>query len=181
AAAAAGIDHFVPDPWYQQPESVKPTAHPTQPVISTGANRMDLTRAVICRSIATGDESKLRHAVQGLPDSWRTVAEGDGFRADGGFIQHSHVPYTGSYGDVLLSGLAMLLPLVAGTRFDITDSAQANLLSQVERGIVPVMYGGQILDCVRGRSISRIDEPAAMHGMSIARSMLLMANAIPAH
>ncbi|MEI0996631.1 hypothetical protein VUS61_32595, partial [Pseudomonas aeruginosa] len=69
------------------------------------------------------------------------VAEGDGFRADGGFIQHSHVPYTGSYGDVLLSGLAMLLPLVAGTRFDITDSAQANLLSQVERGIVPVMYG----------------------------------------
>ena len=107
AAAAAGIDHFVPDPWYQQPESVKPTAHPTQPVISTGANRMDLTRAVICRSIATGDESKLRHAVQGLPDSWRTVAEGDGFRADGGFIQHSHVPYTGSYGDVLLSGLAM--------------------------------------------------------------------------
>ena len=181
AAAASGIDHFVPDPWYQQPESVKPTANPTQPVISTGANRTDLTRAVMCRSIATGNESKLRHAVQGLPDSWRTTTEGDGFRADGGFIQHSHIPYTGSYGNVLLSGLAMLLPLVAGTHFDITRSARTALISQVERGIVPIMYGGQVLDCVRGRSVSRIDEPAAMHGKSIARSMLLMADAIPAH
>lgn len=181
SAAAAGIDHFVPDPWFQQPASVKPTANPIQPVVSTGANRMDLTRAVMCRSIATNDEKKLRHAVDGLPDAWRVTTEGDGFRADGGFIQHSHIPYTGGYGDVLFSGLAMLLPLVSGTRFDIAESARKAFHDQVERGFVPVMYNGRILDDVRGRSISRINESAAMHGISIARAMLMMADALPTH
>ena len=47
SAAAAGIDHFIPDPWFQQPASVKPTANPVQPVVSTGANRMDLTLSLI--------------------------------------------------------------------------------------------------------------------------------------
>lgn len=181
SAAAAGIDHFIPDPWFQQPASVKPTANPVQPVVSTGANRMDLTRAVMCRSIATGDEKRLRHAVDGLPDAWRVTTEGDGFRADGGFIQHSHIPYTGGYGDVLFSGLAMLFPLVSGMRFDIVESARKAFHDQVERGFIPVMYNGQILDDVRGRSISRINESAAMHGISIARAMLMMADALPTH
>ncbi|MBD4629206.1 hyaluronate lyase, partial [Xanthomonas citri pv. citri] len=84
-------------------------------------------------------------------------------------------------GDVLFSGLAMLFPLVSGMRFDIVESARKAFHDQVERGFIPVMYNGQILDDVRGRSISRINESAAMHGISIARAMLMMADALPTH
>jgi hypothetical protein len=77
------------------------------------------------------------------------------FRADGGFIQHSHIPYTGGYGDVLFSGLAMLFPLVSGMRFDIVESARN--MSMARAIEMPCMAADSLMrEMDRPRTSSRI-------------------------
>lgn len=172
-AADAGIRHFVPDPWRQ---FMAPRPHR----VSTGANRIDLSQAVIASSIVTGDAERVRHAVEGLPATWAYVNEGDGFYRDGSFIQHTHVPYTGSYGGVLLTGLSALFALLSGSELDVPQSDREGIYRAIDEAVVPVMVEGQVLAAVRGRSVSRNFESGATHGGAILGAMLMLAKYAPA-
>ncbi|WP_067779671.1 polysaccharide lyase 8 family protein [Actinomyces vulturis] len=170
-AAKAAIDHFVSDPTQQ---GRKPGA---ETIPSTGANRLDLCRAVICSAIATDDAPRLAQALAGLDDTWAFVETSDGFYRDGSYIQHHHVPYTGAYGDVLLNGWSLLFELVAGSPYDIAEDKKQKVFDAVDNSFVPVMVDGQVLDAVRGRSVSRLTESGSFHGTSIMLAMLRLANA----
>lgn len=192
-AANDAILYFIPDPWFLRIDSLEnvseekkkidlakgwdPVPPPKTP--STGANRIDLCRSAICAGIATGNLDRIQHALAGLSETWQFVDNGDGFYTDGSFIQHIHTPYTGSYGDVLLTGLSMLFTLVSHTAFDVPLEDRTAIYSRVDDTFIPVIIEGQVLDNVRGRSVSRLTEPGSMHGASIMKSILLLAQGAP--
>ncbi|MGJ6980476.1 polysaccharide lyase family 8 super-sandwich domain-containing protein [Aestuariimicrobium soli] len=171
AAYCAAIDHFVPDPWTQ-------FMPPRQVVTSTGANRVDLCQAVIIRSLASGDTERLRHAVDGLSDTWQYVTSGDGFFRDGSFVQHSTIGYTGTYGVVLLGGLSKLFALLAGSGHAITDPSRSILDQAVEGSYAPLVYRGQMMDSVRGRAVSREGSRSLTDGDAAIEAILRLAEAV---
>ncbi len=71
----------------------------------TGANLADITANRILQGALMGDDARIRKALQDQFTVFATIdpynlqhGVTDGYYADGSFIQHSSVAYTGSYG-----------------------------------------------------------------------------------
>lgn len=167
----AAIDHFLPE----RDPRLQLSSGGAQ--VSEGANRVDICRAIIVRSIVQPDTELLADSVAALSPTWQYVTEGNGFFRDGSFVQHSTIGYTGTYGLVLLSGLSRLFALLAGTAFDITDETSSNLLGVIEGSFAPLMYNGQMMDSVRGRAISRPEERSIDNGNQLIEYTLRLADA----
>lgn len=140
----AAVDHFVPD-----------SAVANYTGTSTGANRVDLCRVLALRGIVGGSAAKVALARDALSPVFPYVTSGDGLYTDGSFIQHTTVPYTGSYGSVLLGGLGMLFALLAGSTWAVTDTKRQIVFDAVENAWAPFLYNGLVMDGVSGRAISR--------------------------
>ncbi|MGH3735538.1 MAG: polysaccharide lyase 8 family protein [Micromonosporaceae bacterium] len=165
----AAIRHFVPDPWYQYIDSRRK--------LSTAANRVDLCQAAIVEGIASRSSSRIERGASGLPVVCQNVDSKNGFYADGSFIYHDTVAYTGTYGTVLLGGMAKLLALLTGSAWEITDPAIANLLTMVEQGFAPLMHDGRMMSMVRGRAISRSSDSEQANGHRLVAAILQLAPA----
>ncbi|MEU2184868.1 polysaccharide lyase 8 family protein [Streptomyces thermolilacinus] len=178
AAACAAVDHFVPD-----------TALRDYSGTSTGANRVDLCRSVALRGLLGGRADKLALARDALSPVFPYVTEGDGLYEDGSFIQHGAVPYTGTYGQVLLDGLARLFALLAGSPWEVTDPARHTVLDAVERAYAPLLRNGLMMDAVSGRAVSRgvlRGEPGVLrgdhyHGHGVVAAIALLAESAAPH
>ncbi|MFJ4951671.1 polysaccharide lyase 8 family protein [Streptomyces sp. NPDC088760] len=144
AAACAAVDHFVPDAMLTDCSGT-----------STGANRVDLCRSVALRGVLGRNPEKISLARDALSPVFPYVTDGDGLYADGSFVQHTWVAYSGTYGQVLLDGLGRLFTLLAGSAWEITDPARQNVLDSVEHAYAPLIHDGLVMDCVNGRAISR--------------------------
>ncbi|WP_190018585.1 polysaccharide lyase 8 family protein [Streptomyces lucensis] len=144
AAACAAVDHFIPD-----------TTLTDYSGTSTGANRVDLCRSVALRGVLGRDPGRLALARDALSPVFPYVTRGDGLYADGSFVQHTWVAYSGTYGQVLLDGLGRLFALLAGSPWEVTDPARSNVLDGVEHAYAPLIHDGLVMDCVNGRAISR--------------------------
>ncbi|MFE4826858.1 polysaccharide lyase 8 family protein [Streptomyces sp. NPDC056672] len=177
AAACAAVDHFVPD------ALLGPYTG-----ISTGANRVDLCRSVALRGVLGRTPAKIALARDALSPVFPHVTEGDGLYADGSFVQHTWVAYSGTYGQVLLDGLGRLFSLLAGSSWAVTDPARRTVLDSVEHAYAPLIYNGLMMDCVNGRAISRghlkSDERGVphgdhFHGQGIAAAVALLAGGAP--
>src|SRR5699024_9048805 len=167
----ATIDYFVPDPFYQ-------FLDPQRRSLSTGANRVDLCRAVLVRGLVGADSAKVTRARDGLSGVFAYVTSGDGIYRDGSFIQHTYVPYTGSYGQVLLDGLSRLMALLAGTPWPIVDEKVQIIFDFIDRGVVPMITDVRMMDSVRGRSVSRADQPDHCYGRYMVDAVLRIADAV---
>ncbi|MFE2513723.1 polysaccharide lyase 8 family protein [Streptomyces naganishii] len=144
AAACAAVGHFVPDGALRAYSGT-----------STGANRVDLCRVVALRGVLGRDGSRIALARDALSPVFPYVTEGDGLYADGSFVQHTRVPYTGTYGQVFLDGLGRLLTLLAGSPWEVTDPNRHHVLDAVEHAFAPLVHDGLVMDGVSGRAISR--------------------------
>ena len=122
---------------------------------STGANLGDKCRIAILRGLLVKDSAAISAAITALGPIFADVTSGDGFYADGSFIQHTHHPYTGSYGVQALTDLSEILWLLSGSAWDVPDSARASLARDVTDSFAPLLYEGAMMDMVRGRAISR--------------------------
>jgi hyaluronate lyase len=151
----AAIDHFV-----------------TGSVINsyTAANRVDLCHVVALRGVVGKNSSSLTTARDGLTAVFPTVTTGDGYYADGSYIQHGRVPYAGTYGDVLLGGLSRMLVLLAGTTWAVTDSHLPDLFAAVDNCWAPFLYNGLVMDGVSGRAVSRGISPVSADPLQIEQS-----------
>ncbi|GAB2932229.1 polysaccharide lyase 8 family protein [Streptomyces heilongjiangensis] len=143
-AACAAIDHFVPDAMLREYSGT-----------STGANRVDLCRSVALRGILGRAPAKIALARDALSPVFPYVTQGDGLYADGSFVQHTWVAYSGTYGQVLLDGLGRLFALLAGSSWQVTDPGRQIVLDSVERAYAPLIHDGLVMDTVNGRAISR--------------------------
>ncbi|MFC4330264.1 polysaccharide lyase 8 family protein [Streptomyces andamanensis] len=144
AAACAAVDHFVPDALLHDYSGT-----------STGANRVDLCRSVALRGVLGRAPEKIALARDALSPVFPYVTTGDGLYADGSFVQHTYVAYSGTYGQVMLDGLGRLFALLAGSAWEVTDPLRQNVLDGVEHAYAPLIHDGLVMDSVNGRAISR--------------------------
>ena len=170
ADGCAAIDHFIPDPWMLDPHKGLPVKE------STGANRVDMCQAVVVRSLLDSDATRLNRARAGLAPVWTLVLSGDGFYADGSMLQHTTVPYTGSYGVELLLAASRLFALLdlGGNGPDYEA-----FFALVEQSYLPLVYRGRVMDSVRGRAIARPTGRSQDAGFAMSEGMLLLATAAP--
>ncbi|MEV5608941.1 polysaccharide lyase family 8 super-sandwich domain-containing protein [Streptomyces sp. NPDC052225] len=171
-AAGEAIDHFVPDSLVSKYTGT-----------STGANRIDLCRVLALRGILDGTAAKVALARDAISPVFPYVTSGDGLYADGSLIQHTYVPYTGSYGAVLIDGLSKLFALLGGSTWAITDSGRQIFLDSVEASYAPFLHDGLMVDNVSGRAISRglvatdplrIQQDDHSRGHAVIASILLL-------
>ncbi|MFD3539167.1 polysaccharide lyase 8 family protein [Streptomyces sp. NPDC058662] len=154
AAYLAAVDRFVPD-----------SCVGSYTGTSTGANRVDLCRSIALRGILGKDPAKVALARDALSPVFPVVTTGDGFYADGSFVQHTYLSYTGSYGLVLLGGLAGLLSLLDGSPWAVTDPGRQTVFDSVAKSFAPFLYNGLMMDAVSGRSTSRGNPRSNAYGL----------------
>ncbi|MFI9236841.1 polysaccharide lyase 8 family protein [Streptomyces sp. NPDC053079] len=150
----AAVDHFVPDSLLGDYTGT-----------STGANRVDLCRVVALRGVLGAAPAKIALARDALSPVFPYVTRGDGLHADGSFLQHTSVAYSGTYGYVLLDGLGRLFALLRGSPWEITDPARQIIHDSVERAYAPLIHNGLVMDSVSGRAISRGLQSADPHAL----------------
>ncbi|PHH60501.1 hypothetical protein CDD81_1591 [Ophiocordyceps australis] len=169
----AANNHFVPD-----------SAVAFYSKVSTGANRVDLCRSIVFSGVMGKASARLVIARDALSPVFLLVTSGDGFYADGSFIQHTWVPYIGTYGGHLMNGLAKLFALFAGSSWAVAEANRQLFFDTVEKSYVPVIYNGLVMDGFSGRAISRgvsatkisgILENDHVRGHCIMASMQLLA------
>lgn len=172
ASYTAAVDHFVADPTLNKQGTAR--------TASTGANRVDLCQVVALRGVLGKSSERLSTAAAALSAVFPYVTSGDGLYADGSFVQHTAVPYTGTYGMVLLLDLAGLFQLLGGSAWAVTDPAAARIYSAVGSAFAPWVWNGLCLDAVRGRAVSRVQESDLTDGGLITQAVLQLALSAPA-
>ena len=98
---------------------------------------------------------KITQAATSIEEVFRLVTKGDGFYKDGSFIQHNTIPYTGSYGNVLIKGVGQILAITQGSSFEMNSAVIQAFVENVDQAFLPLIYQGEMLPLVNGRSISR--------------------------
>ncbi|MET4923460.1 polysaccharide lyase family 8 super-sandwich domain-containing protein [Streptomyces sp. PSRA5] len=128
----------------------------------TGANLADITTNRILQGAATGDDARVTKAVADQLTVYATVdpyqpqhGVTDGFYADGSFIQHDSVAYTGSYGKVLLTRAVQTVKILEGTDYIDTAALVSVVRGWVADGFAPLVFEGWMMEVVKGRGVSR--------------------------
>ncbi|MGW8884611.1 polysaccharide lyase 8 family protein [Streptomyces sp. NPDC055749] len=163
AAYCRAVDHFVPDSVF---DSYTGT--------STGANRVDLCRSVILRSVVGENADRLARAVAALNPVFPYVTSGDGFYADGSFIQHRNIPYIGGYGSVLHDGVGRLMALLRESPWPVNSPDAQLFLDTVDNAIAPFVHNGLIMDNVSSRGISRAGTSEHSRAHSLLATIVLI-------
>mgnify|MGYP002768972887 CR=1 FL=1 len=177
------IQSYVPNPYqqlYTKAQDVFVDLAFIPNFSTTGANRTDLALSVLGLGILQEDESKIELASNSIKEVFQTVTKGDGFYPDGSFIQHNNIPYTGSYGNVLVKGVGQILATTKGSLFEMDSQTVSNFVSTVEQSFLPLIYQGTMLPGVNGRSISRAPKETQIgYGSTTMYNLLIVANLAP--
>lgn len=146
----------------------------------SGANLADkaLIAALHGAIIKNGD--RVSQAGRALPALFAPTAAGNGFYGDGSYIDHGTVPYTGSYGVVLIDSLANLMLLLDGSSWEVKTSQAEAMYNLFRLSFEPLMYDGAIADMVRGRAIARQNSDALSSGRQAMNAFLRISHLLPA-
>lgn len=177
------IQSYIPNPYqqlYTKPQNVFDDLAFIPNFSTTGANRTDLALSVLGLGILQKNESKIELASNSIKEVFQTVTKGDGFYPDGSFIQHNNIPYTGSYGNVLIKGVGHILTTTKGSIFEMNSQTVSNFVSIVEQSFIPFIYQGTMLPGVNGRSISRAPKDTQIgYGSTTMYNLLIVASLAP--
>ncbi|GBF74836.1 hypothetical protein PA598K_03204 [Paenibacillus sp. 598K] len=145
----------------------------------TGANRVWKITVVGLRGVIVKDAAKLAAASNGLSDVLSYVTSGDGFYADGSFIQHYRYPYTGGYGLSLISDIAGVLYLLDGSDWRVIDPRLGHVYRWVREAFEPILYKGALMDMTRGREMSRAPYQDHYAGNRATQAILRLSQTAP--
>ncbi|MEU6769388.1 polysaccharide lyase family 8 super-sandwich domain-containing protein [Streptomyces sp. NPDC046853] len=132
----------------------------------TGANLADITTNRILQGALIGadGEARIRKALTDQLTVFVTIdpyrlrhGVTDGYYADGSFIQHASVAYTGSYGKGLLTRVVQTLKILDGTGFAHGEELVPTVRRWVRDGFAPLIFEGWMMEIVKGRAVSRPD------------------------
>ncbi|WP_367045940.1 polysaccharide lyase family 8 super-sandwich domain-containing protein [Streptomyces sp. Je 1-332] len=132
----------------------------------TGANLADITTNRILQGalLGSGGEARIRKALTDQLTVFVTIdpyrlnhGVTDGHYADGSFIQHASVAYTGSYGKGLLTRVVQSLKILDGTGFAHGEELVPTIQKWVRDGFAPLIFEGWMMEIVKGRAVSRPD------------------------
>ncbi len=173
AAWLAIIDRFVPDPTLRTNPDGTLSA-----TVETGANRLDKAYVVVMRGLLGKNSSKMAQGRDAIGQALQYVTSGDGFYTDGSFIQHTHEPYVGGYGGVLLTDISRLYYLLNDTSWSITDPNKGNAYDWAMNAFRPFMVDGAMMDSQRGRGITRQFSTDHVVGRGIVSNMLGLSDVV---
>jgi len=165
----AAVDRFVPDPRYNMQEPYTE--------LSTGANRGDLSLIVSLRGILGKSEAKIIQGREAMGELFAYTTSGDGLYRDGSYIHHDTVAYTGAYGVIMLGRVTDLLALLNSSPWRFTANRDV-FLDTVERAYAPLIFNNQMMDMVRGRSLSRFSERGHTQAHRVLEKVLVLADGI---
>ncbi|HFV0186631.1 TPA: hyaluronate lyase [Streptococcus agalactiae] len=122
------------------------------------------------------DNTIIEKTSHSLKNLFTTATKAEGFYADGSYIDHTNVAYTGAYGNVLIDGLTQLLPIIQETDYKISNQELDMVYKWINQSFLPLIVKGELMDMSRGRSISR--EAASSHSaaVEVLRGFLRLAN-----
>ncbi|MEV4570237.1 polysaccharide lyase family 8 super-sandwich domain-containing protein [Nonomuraea sp. NPDC049419] len=127
----------------------------------TGANLADITANRILQGALTGDDARVAKAISDQSTVFATIdpydlrhGNTDGYYADGSFIQHHSVAYTGSYGRALLTRVVQTLNMLQGATTGFAD-LPAVVYRWISDGFAPLIFEGWMMEIVKGRAVSR--------------------------
>ncbi|MVO85742.1 silent information regulator protein Sir2 [Streptomyces sp. p1417] len=130
----------------------------------TGANLADITTNRVLQGALLDDGARVRKALTDQLTVFVTVdpyhlnhGVTDGHYADGSFIQHASVAYTGSYGKGLLTRVVQTLRILDGTGFTHGEKLVPVVHGWVRDGFAPLIFEGWMMEIVKGRAVSRTD------------------------
>lgn len=148
----------------------------------TGANKTWIAGIVAQAGVLTGDSALIAKARTELRGVFPCVTSGDGYYADGSFVQHDAYAYTGGYGKALLATIAPLMYVMKGSPWEIaySDSLEQNFYRMIFEAYEPLIYGGRFMDMVREREISRIANQDHIPGRQAIRAVVLLLEVLPA-
>lgn len=144
-----------------------------------GANALWRDRVRMYAGILLKDAATLNYVKNDVPTYMGYVTSGDGYYADGTFMQHGNVVYNGGYGKEAFSDISHFLYMLDGSPWEIKGTERDNMSTIVEKSYVPFMYKGIFMDMVRGREITRTDTTDAYAGITISLDVLLFSESLP--
>ena len=156
---------FQPDPFHEGVINTAST-HRQGYREAQGANIIDCsTTAVGLGALREDNElvylgmlaSSQTFVIQNVEDSAQIAANGynSGFYPDGSYLDHIKVPYLGAYGIEFMKGAAKIPYLLYKTPWKYPDYVWKNLETYIIHGFGNAIYKGCMLDCLKGRSVSR--------------------------
>ncbi|WP_369062113.1 polysaccharide lyase 8 family protein [Caulobacter sp. 73W] len=149
------------------------------PFVGTAANRVWRSHVVLLNGAIREDAAAIEAARAAFPTTFEDVSSGDGFHADGSFIQHDDLPYTGGYGRELLIRAALLIWLLDGSPWTMPQAAWRRLADRVPTAFAPLMHKGALMDAVRGRNISRAALSDIKSGQALIFACLYLGEVAP--
>ncbi|WP_165390743.1 polysaccharide lyase family 8 super-sandwich domain-containing protein [Pseudoduganella lutea] len=174
ASYMAAIDYHMPDPTRRT--NLDGTLSAT---VETGANRLDKAFVAVLRGILGKSSAKIAAGRDAIGQALAYVTSGDGFHADGSFVQHTHEPYVGAYGTVLVTNIARLYYLLNGSSWTVTDPNYLAPYDWAMRAFRLYLYDGAMMDNNRGRSIARQYTPDHVAGRGAIAAMAELAQVLP--
>nr|WP_246301456.1 DNRLRE domain-containing protein [Microbacterium immunditiarum] len=157
--------------------------------IMTGTNLIDQALVVAFRGILVEDGTKLASARDSIgpvlayvdPATQVGSSARDGFYEDGSFIQHTWFSYIGGYGVRLLYDVGVLLYILDGSTWAITDPNKVNAYRWITDSVEPFIYDTNIMDMTFARNNSfgvlgnpNAQPPVTAAGIIHALGMLML-------
>jgi hyaluronate lyase len=128
----------------------------------TGANLADITTNRILQGAVLGDDARIAKTLADQVTVFATIdpydlrhGVTDGYYADGSFIQHHSVAYTGSYGRGLLTRVVQTIKILDGTTYARGEELVDAVRRWVRDGFAPLIFEGWMMEIVKGRAVSR--------------------------
>lgn len=127
----------------------------------TGTNLIDITANRMVQGALLGDTKRIEKAVRDMMTVFNTIDpyhiinnNTDGVYADGSFIQHHRVAYTGSYGKLLLQKAVSSLYVLKDTPWQPQDKV-STIENWIYNSFLPLIHEGYMSEVVKGRAVSR--------------------------
>ncbi|MFI3227114.1 MAG: polysaccharide lyase family 8 super-sandwich domain-containing protein [Clostridia bacterium] len=168
------IKHFCPDSSHSMQRAKRDT------IISLGANRVDCVKRDVMMGVCLEDADIIQNSLSCLAEVYKILPLDnksdikDGFYSDFSFIQHDNIPYTGTYGNVLLSGLAEISIILGENIFNNND-----IYEIIENSFMPIIYNGYSFDMLNGRGATRENFQSLGFGVGITSSIALFSEFAP--
>lgn len=175
ATYVAAIDHYMPDPTLRA--NLDGTLSAT---VETGANRLDKAFVAVLRGVLGKSSSRIAAGRDAIGQTLLYVTAGDGFYADGSFVQHTHEPYVGAYGTVLIADIARLYYLLNDSSWAVTDPNYLAPYDWAMQAFRPFIYNGAMMDNNRGRAIARQYTSDHVAGRGAVAALAQLAQVLPA-
>ena len=128
----------------------------------TGANLADITTNRIVQGAVLGEGERITKAISDQLTVYQVIdpyrlqhGVTDGFYADGSFIMHSSVAYTGSYGIGLLERVTTTIGMLDGTDYPTEPGLQDRINTWLATSFAPVIVEGWMMEIIKGRAVSR--------------------------